>query len=143
MMIAEQKQDQQLIAKKLKINLDKTSKFVSSQRKINSRLLVASMSFSAASTLVAGVTSAGGPLIGSGIEGWRLACIVAAVFGFTATVSSGIKQQLESTDRLSEGKECLTKLRTLDLGITTGRMDWEQIIAEYEELAISYPELIS
>jgi hypothetical protein len=142
-MVAKQGPDQHLITKKLKTSLDKTQKFVSTRRKMNSRLLIASMSFSAASTLVAGVTSAGGPVIGSGIEGWRVACTVAAVFGFSATVSSGIKQQLESTDRLSQGKECLTKLKTLDLGITTGRMDWEEIIAEYEKLAVSYPELIS
>jgi len=101
------------------------------------------MAFSGASTLVAGITSTGGPIIGSGIEGWRLACIVTAVFGFTSTISTGAIQQLESTDRLSKGKECLSKLRSLDLGITTGKKNWEEIIKEYEDLAITYPELIS
>jgi len=142
-MAAESGQDRELITKKIKSNLHKAQKFVTNRKRTNTRLLVASMAFSGASTLVAGITSAGGPIIGSGIEGWRIACIVAAVFGFTSTISTGAIQQLESTDRLSKGKECLSKLRSLDLGITTGKKSWEEIITEYEGLAITYPELIS
>ena len=136
-------QNRELITRSIKSSLLQAQKFVNGRQKTNSRLMVASMAFSGASTLVAGITSAGGPIIGSGIEGWRLACIVAAVFGFSSTISTGVIQQLESRDRLSEGKECLIKLRALDLGITTGRKNWEEIIKEYEELAINYPELIS
>lgn len=142
-MSAESGSNQELITRSIKSSLLKAQEFVSSRQKTNSRLLVASMAFSGASTLVAGITSAGGPIIGSGIEGWRLACIAAAVFGLSSTISTGVIQQLDSTDRLSDGKECLNKLRSLDLGITTGRRNWEEIIKEYEELAINYPELIN
>lgn len=142
-MSAESGQDQILITKSIKSSLLKTQEFVTGRQRTNSRLLAASMAFSGASTLVAGITSAGGPIIGSGIEGWRLACIIAAVFGLTSTISTGAIQQLETTDRLSKGKECLRALRSLDLGITTGKKKWEEIISEYEELALSYPELIS
>ena len=142
-MSSESGQDRDLITGSIKSSLLKVQKFVSSRQKTNSRLMVASMAFSGASTLVAGITSAGGPIVGSGIEGWRLACIVAAVFGFSSTISTGIIQQLDSTDRLSEGKECINKLRSLDLGITTGSKNWGEVIKEYEELAISFPELIS
>ena len=142
-MAAESGQDRKLITNSIKSSLQKAQNFVSGRKRINSRLLVASMALSGASTLVAGITSAGGPIIGSGIEGWRLACIAAAVFGFSSTISTGVIQQLDSTDRLSKGKECLSKLRALDLGITTGKKNWEEIIKEYEDLAINYPELIS
>lgn len=142
-MAAESGQDRKLITKNIKLSLLKAQKFVANRKMTNTRLLVASMAFSGASTLVAGITSAGGPIIGSGIEGWRLACIIAAIFGLTSTISTGAIQQLESTDRLSKGKDCLRKLRSLDLGITTGKKNWEEIIIEYEDLAITYPELIS
>jgi len=142
-MAAGSEQDRELMTKNIKSSMVKAQKFVTNRKKTNTRLLVASMTFSGASTLVAGITSAGGPILGSGIEGWRLACIVAAVFGFTSTISTGAFQQLESNDRLSHGKECLSKLRLLDLGITTGKKSWEEIIKEYEDLAITYPELIS
>ena len=142
-MSSETGQDRDLITGSIKSSLLKVQKFVNSRQKTNSRLMVASMAFSGASTLVAGITSAGGPIVGSGIEGWRLACIIAAIFGLTSTVSTGISQQLDATDRLSKGKECLTRLRTLDLGITTGKKNWEEIIEEYQELAINHPELVS
>lgn len=136
-------QEVKLISDSVKSSLLKVQSFVGNRQKTNTRLVVASMTLSGASTLVAGITSAGGPIIGSGIEGWRLACIAAAVFGLSSTISTGVFQQLESTGRLSEGKECLNKLRALDLGITTGKKNWDEIIKEYEELAINYPELIS
>jgi len=142
-MATESGQDRKLITKSIKSSLHKAQDFVSRRKRTNSRLLIASMAFSGASTLVAGITSAGGPIIGTGIEGWRLACIAAAVFGFSSTISTGVIQQLDSTDRLSKGKECLNKLRALDLGITTGKKNWEEILKEYEELAINFPELIS
>jgi len=141
-MSAESGQDRDLITRSVKSSLLKAQKFVSGRQKANSRLIVASMIFSGASTLVAGITSAGGPILGSGIEGWRLACIVAAVFGLSSTISTGAIQQIESTGHLSEGKECLNSLRALDLGITTGRKKWEEIIREYEELATRHPEWI-
>ena len=141
-MSAENRQDRSLIAKNIKSSLHKVQGFVARRKRTNGRLIAASMTFSGASTLVAGITSAGGPIIGSGIEGWRLACIVAAVFGFSSTISTGIIQQMEATERLSKGKECLNKLRSLDLGITTGKKDWEEVLQEYEELVITYPELI-
>jgi len=142
-MTAESGQDRKLITKNIKSSFLKAQKFVAKRQRTSTRLLVASMAFSGASTLVAGITSAGGPVIGAGIEGWRLACIVAAVFGLTSTISTGIFQQLESTDRLPKGRDCLIRLRTLERGITTGRKNWEEIINEYEDLAITYPELIS
>ena len=142
-MSANSGQDRDLITRSIKSSLLKAQKFVNGRQRTSSRLVIASMALSGASTLVAGITSAGGPIIGSGIEGWRLACIAAAVFGLSSTISTGVFQQLESTDRLTDGKECLNKLRALDLGITTGRKNWEEIIIEYEELAINYPELIS
>ena len=132
-----------LITKNIKTSLHKTQKFVSGRQRTSTRLLIASMAFSGASTLVAGITSAGGPVIGAGIEGWRLACITAAVLGLTSTISTGIFQQIESTDRLPKGRDCLIRLRTLERGITTGRKNWEEIIMEYEDLAITYPELIN
>ena len=142
-MAAESGQDRKLITNTIKSSLQKAQNFVSGRKRTNSRLLVASMALAGASTLVAGITSAGGPIIGSGIEGWRLACIAAAVFGFSSTISTGVIQHLESTDHLSKGKECLSRLKTLDLGITTGKKSWEEIIKEYEEIALNFPELIS
>jgi hypothetical protein len=135
--------DSTKIIEEIRSSLLKTQKYVSGRTRTNTRLLFASMALSGASTLVAGVTSAGGPIIGSGIEGWRLACIAAAVLGFSSTISTGVIQQRDATDHLTRGKECLSKLRTLDLGITTGKREWDEILKEYEELRLNYPDLIN
>jgi hypothetical protein len=135
--------DQKSIIEKIQTNLKKTDKIIKKKKTTNTRLLVTGMTTSAASTLVAGVTSAGGPVIGSGIEGWRLACITAAVLSFVATISTGISQQLKDNDSLSEASICLSRLRSLDLSITTGTSTWEEIMQEYQKIASLYPEFIS
>ena len=111
-------------------------------RKTNSSLYVSGIVSSAVSTLVAGVTSAMGPLVGEGISGWRLACIVAAVFGFVSTIVMGLTQQLRLNDRLSENKQCLGRLRALDFSITAGSQNWAEITKEYAEILRSFPEAL-
>ncbi len=142
-MSKESTQDRNALVQRVKASLQKAEEIVSGLRKANTRLLVAGMASSAASTLVAGITAAQGPVVGEGTEGWRVACIVAAVFGFASTVSTGLSQQLKINDRLSEGTQCVSKLRSLDVVITTGSRSWEEIVKEYEEIAKTYPELIS
>ena len=140
---ADSGKDNSVLIGEIKSSLQKTQKVVAVRKRTNSRLLLAGMAFSGASTLVAGITSAGGPIVGSGIEGWRVACILAAIFGFSATISTGVLQQRESTDQLAKGKECLSKLRSLDLVINSGKNDWEETVKKYDELTINYPELIN
>ncbi|MEJ2413310.1 MAG: hypothetical protein P8Y34_10025 [Anaerolineales bacterium] len=142
-MISDGSQDLGALTQSVKSSLNKTEKFVNSHRKTNTSLLIASMTFSAISTLIAGITSAAGPVVGSGIEGWRLACTAAAGLGFVSTISTGISQQLKINDRLLEGSQCLGKLRSLDTSITIGSRTREEIFAEYEEIVQSYPKFIA
>ena len=142
-MSKETTQDRDALTQRVRASLQKAEKIISGQRKTNTRLVVTGMTSSAASTLVAGITAAQGPIIGEGTEGWRIACIVAAVFGFAATISTGLSQQLKINDRLLECTQCVGKLRSLDVVITTGSRSWEEIVKEYEEIARSFPEFIS
>lgn len=70
-------------------------------------------------------------------------CIIAAVFAFGSTASTGLHQQLKIGDRLSEGTQCVGRLKSLDVVMTTGSRGWDEIAKEYEEIAKTYPELIS
>ena len=135
--------DSDAVAKSVKASLQKAEGIISGRRKANTSLLVTGMTTSAASTFVAGITAAQGPLIGEGIEGWRIACIIAAVFAFAATISTGLSQQLKINDRILEGTQCVGKLKSLDVAITTGSRSWEEITKEYEGIAKIYPEFIS
>lgn len=111
-------------------------------RKMNTRLLIAGVVTSAAATLVTGVTAATGPVVGEGIPGWRLACIVAAGFGFVSTLSVGVHQQLGLSDKLADGHQCVARLKFLDLAIATGSGDWDEITKEYESILTAYPDVV-
>jgi hypothetical protein len=135
--------DRNALARRVEASLQKAEGIVSGLRKANTRLLVAGMASSAAATLVAGITAAQGPVVGTGIEGWRVACIVAAVFAAASTASTGLNQQLKISDRLAKGTQCVGRLKSLDIVIATDSRGWEEIVKEYEEIAKTYPELIS
>ncbi|MAU00201.1 MAG: hypothetical protein CL608_23925 [Anaerolineaceae bacterium] len=136
------KPDHDTLARSVKTSLNQAEKRVSNLRQNNTRLIMTGIASSAGSTLVAGVTATTGPLVGEGDAGWRLACIVAAVFAFIATVSTGLKQQLKISDRLAKGVQCVGKLRALDVTITTGDQEWQEIANEYKEIAKTYPEFV-
>ena len=136
-------EERRKVTESVKASLQKAGEIVSGYRKKKNRLLFAAMISSTAATLVAGVTAAAGPMADIGTEGWRMACIIAAIFGFISTVSTGLSEQLKISDRISEGSQGIGKLKYLDVLITTGNKSWEEITEEYEEIAKAYPELIS
>lgn len=117
-------------------------------RKTDSQLFVANVVSPAAATLLAGLTAAvGGNTLfvqaasQSNDGGWRLACILVAIFGFIATVSGMFKKQFD--DRLVQGNQCVGRLLSLDLAITTGSSNWEEAAKEYGEIVKAFPEFIS
>jgi len=117
-------------------------------RKTDSQLFLASVITPAAATLLATVTAAVGgnnlftqAATQSEDGGWRLACILVAVFGFIATVSGVLKKQFE--DRLTKGNQCVGRLLSLDLAITTGSSNWNESAKEYGEIVKSFHEFIS
>ena len=73
--------------------------------------------------------------------GWRLVCILVAIFGFIATVSGVFKKQFE--DQLMQGNQCVGRLLSLDLAITTGSSNWEEATKEYGEIVKTFPEFVS
>ncbi len=117
-------------------------------RKTDSQLFVANVVSPAAATLLAGLTAAvGGNTLfvqaasQSNDGGWRLACILVAIFGFIATVSGMFKKQFD--DRLVQGNQCVGRLLSLDLAITTDSSNWEDLTKEYREIVKAFPEFIS
>lgn len=139
----ESPKDRDALTQRVKASLQKAEESVAGLRTTNTRLIVAGVVSSAAATLVAGITAANGPVLGDGIPGWRAACIVAALFAFVSTVSTGVSQQLKFNERLTEGTQCVGQLRSLEVAMATGNRDWDETVEEYEEIAKSYPEFIN
>ena len=134
-------QDRKAFAQIVKGSLQNGQERISGLRKTHLWLLIGSIVSSAATTIVAGVTSAAGPVVSEGIAGWRLACIVAAIFGFVSTVCVTLAQELKIGERLVQGSQCVGRLKALDVAIVTGSQSWEEIAKEYGEIIKIYPEI--
>ena len=141
-------QSQDAFINSVKASLDTAKIKTARIRKTDSQLFIANVVSPAAATLLAGLTAAvGGNTLfvqaasQSNDGGWRLACILVAIFGFIATVSGMFKKQFD--DRLVQGNQCVGRLLSLDLAITTGSGDWEEVTKEYREIVKAFPEFIS
>ncbi len=141
-------QSQEIFTASVRASLKNAKEKTDRIRKIDSRLFVANVVSPAAATLLAALTAAvGGNQIfqqaaaQSNDGGWRLACVLVALFGFIATVSGMFKKQFD--DRLVQGNQCVGRLLSLDLAITVGISNWEQAAKEYGEIVKTFPEFIS
>ena len=139
-MIHEPTYGQDAIKQFVNNSLRKAQEQVSGLRKTNTRLLMTNIACSAATTLVAGGTAATGPIVGEGPAGWRISCIVAAIFAFVSAVITALIQQMNINEKLVEGNQCIGRLKDLDLSIATGSHTWEEITQEYREIVKTYPE---
>jgi hypothetical protein len=134
-------QDRKEFAQIVSGTLQQAQAHIYSLRKTNTWLMITGIVSSAATTLVAGGTAAAGPMVGSGTAGWRIACIVAAVLAFTATVSTALSQQMKISEQLVQGTQCVGRLRSVEVAIATGSQSWEEITKEYGEIVRGYPEI--
>jgi hypothetical protein len=141
-MVLDSTQDHTALSQLVSSSLQKAQGQVSGLRKTNTRLVGANVICSTSATLVAGLTAATGPIVGAGIEGWRISCIVAAILAFISTVSIGFIQQLKFEERLMQGNQCVGRLRELNLSIATGSRSWDEITKEYTDIMKTYPEHI-
>ena len=141
-------QDKAGFAASVKASLSNVKNKTASIRKTDSQLFVANVVSPAAATLLAALAATIGgnkmfvqAAAQSEDGGWRLACILVAIFGFIATVSSMFKKQFD--DRLAQGNQCVGRLLSLDLAITTGSSNWEEASKEYSEIVKTFPEFVS
>ncbi len=99
------KRDQ--LSQRLRDSLHKAENYTDRLRRPYTRLVVGGLVGSSATVLVAGGTAIQGPQVGSGTEGWRLACIVAALLSLITTICVGLGQQLKLGERLPQGQLCI------------------------------------
>ncbi|HZY45163.1 MAG TPA: hypothetical protein VFF70_10480, partial [Anaerolineae bacterium] len=119
-----------------------------SLRKTDTLLFITNIVSPGAATLIAALAAAigGNRMFAQAATqtedgGWKLACILVAVFGFIATVTGMLKKQYD--DRLAQGNQCVGRLLTLDSNLATGSSSWEADTQEYGEIVKSFSEFVS
>lgn len=136
-------ENQQALGQRIKTGLQNVEASMNRLRMVNLGLIVLSILGSSVSTLVAGLAAAQAePLMGAGTAGWRMTCVIAAVFSFVATLSVGLNRQLRIEEQLVNRKQCAGRLQSLEVTMTTGSHNWDEIVEEYEEIVQTYPHLI-
>ena len=140
--------DHNAFANSVKASLSVAKNKTDNIRRTNSQLFIANVVSPAAATLLAALTAAvGGNQIfkqaaaQSEDGGWILACILVAIFGFIATVSSMFKKQFD--DRLVLGNQCVGRLLALNLALTTGSSDLVEAAREYGQIVKTFPDFVS
>lgn len=134
-------QDHTAFTQIVKDNLQEAQKHIVGLRKTNTWLMLTGIVSGAATTLVAGGTAAVGPVVREGAAGWRIACIIAAVFAFASTICTALSEQLKIGEKLLQSTQYVGRLKALDVAIATGSKSWEEITQEYSEIVQIYPEL--
>ena len=141
-------QDRAGLATSVKASLNVARNKTAGIRKRDTQLFVANVVSPAAATFLATIaaTIGGNTMFAQAAAksedgGWRLACILVAIFSFIATVSGMFKKQFE--DRLTQGNQCVGRLLSLDLAITTDSSSWDEAAKEYREIVKDFPEFIS
>jgi phosphate/sulfate permease len=81
-------------------------------------------------------------VIGSGVAGWQLACVIAAVLSFVGAICTGIAQQMRVGERLAKTLECLGRLKALDASVLAGSRADSEIAVEYENILRTYGEVL-
>jgi hypothetical protein len=135
-------QDQQAaILNELKTSMARVEIKLAGLHRTNTTFIFVGTGASALATLVAGITAAAGPVVGDGIDGWRLACIAAAVLSACGGLATALQQQFTIADRLAAAKACAGKLRALEVALSVSRRDPTKVAQEYEQLTAEYREL--
>lgn len=128
----------------LSVAKDKTAGF----RRTDSQLFMANVIAPAAASLLGAVTAAiGGDNLFTGAAtqgeggGWQLACILVAIFSFVGSITGLFKKRFE--ERLAQGNQCVGRLLSLDLALTTGSRTFEEAAKEYGEIVKAFPEFVA
>ena len=140
-------QDRAGFAATVKASLSTAKDKTAGIRKTDSQLFMANVISPAAATLLGAITAAVGGdnlFVQAATQaesgGWRLACILVAIFSFIGTVTGLFRKRNE--ERLTQGNQCVGRLLSLDLALTTGG-SLEDATKEYREIVKTFPEFVS
>ena len=134
------KSGHEIIARRIRESLKATERHSARFGKINFGLYASGIISGAAATLVAGMAALSGPVVGQGTTGWQITCLIAAVFGFIATLSTGFSGP--AIERNTQSKLCYGRLKSLDVSVATGSRTWDEITQEYEDITREYANLV-
>lgn len=105
----------------------------------SSRLNIAGVILGALATFAAGIPSLiNQPLIAGD---WRLTCALAALITLTATIVTGLQNQIVKPDSLTHASECAGRLKALLIEMDSPDSNLSQVRKQYQAVVVDFSEL--
>jgi hypothetical protein len=121
-------------------SMDRAGNITARVIRLNTVLFFTSLISAASTTFITAFAATQGPIVGSGIAGWKFSCAIAALFGFGTTIVEGLKYP--TGVKLLQSRLCLERLQLLDTSLRYSQRSVEDIAREFDEIVRIYPETI-
>lgn len=138
-----QEADFEILLKRIRTSLSDADAYTQRNQRLNSILSFVSIIGSALTALLTALTAVQGPVLIPGVLDWQVACSAGAVLSFITTISSGVSQQMNISQRLVLGSQCVGRLRALELVTSTQVRSMEEVTNEYAEILRTYAEAVN
>ncbi len=130
------------MTRKIQDSLSKAAAYTKQQSRMNSTLTLVTTVGSAVTAFITALTALEGPTVIPGILNWQVACGIGAVLSLITTVSSGLGQQLNISQKLINGSQCTGRLRALEFSAIANTKNAEELAAEYADILRTFPNVI-
>jgi hypothetical protein len=105
-------------------------------------LLSISIVLGTLATILAGGVASIGQTGASILGGWRVVCIIVAVFSAIGTISGSFHKSFQISTRLFKARQCMAKLTSLELSISTSGINDAEALKAYQKIGEEFPEFL-
>ena len=130
------------MTRKIQDSLTKATAYTKQQGKMNSTLTLITTIGSAVTAFITALTAIEGPTVIPGLLDWQNACGIGAVLSLITTVSSGMGQQLNVSQKLIDGSQCTGRLRALEFAAASRTKGADELAAEYADILRTFPNVM-
>jgi hypothetical protein len=130
------------LLKRIRASLADADLYTKRNQRLNSTLGTITIVGSALTAFLTALTAAQGPTVIPGVLDWQVTCFIGAVLSLITTICSGVSQQINISQRLVLGSQCVGRLRALELVTSTQTRSAVEITDEYAEILRIYAETI-
>ncbi|MCC7118923.1 MAG: hypothetical protein IT310_10400 [Anaerolineales bacterium] len=130
------------ITRRIQESLSKATDYTKHQGKLNSTLTLVTTIGSAVTAFITALTALQGPTVIPGVLDWQSACGIGAVLSLITTISSGVGQQLNVSQKLIDGSQCAGRLRALEFSAASKIKGAEELATEYADILRLFPNVI-
>jgi hypothetical protein len=130
------------ITLKIQESLARVASFTKRQERLNSTLTLVTTIGSAVTAFITALTALKGPVVIPGLLDWQGACGIGAVLSFVTTISSGVGQQLNVSQKLIDGSQCTGRLRALEFAAVSKTKSAAELAAEFADILRTFPNVM-